>query len=94
MFGAILSAAGICGLVLGSGLSFCLRKKIAWIDPVICGAGLLISAPLIFAALWIVDQSVIAAFVLMFAGQVFLNMNWAVVVDISLVSSNDLHFSI
>ena len=72
--------------MLGSGLSLWLRKKIAWIDPVICGAGLLISCPLIFAALYISDQSVLWAFILMFIGQVFLNMNWAVVVDISLVS--------
>jgi len=84
IFGVILSAAGIVGLMLGSGLSLWLRKKIAWIDPVICGAGLLISCPLIFAALYISDQSVLWAFILMFIGQVFLNMNWAVVVDISL----------
>ena len=82
----MLSVAGICGLLLGSGLSLWLRKKIAWIDPVICGVGLLISVPLIFAALNIIDKSVIWAFVLMFLGQVFLNMNWAIVVDISLVS--------
>ena len=86
IFGSVLSAAGICGLMLGSGLSLWLRKKIAWIDPVICGAGLLLSCPLIFGALYISDQSVVWAFVLMFIGQVFLNMNWAVVVDISLVS--------
>ena len=82
-----MSAAGVVGLMLGSGLSLWLREKIAWIDPVICGGGLLLSAPLIFAALWIVDQNVVLAFVLIFVGQVFLNMNWAVVVDISLVSS-------
>ena len=86
IFGVVLSAAGIFGLMLGSGLSLWLRKKIPWIDPVICGAGLLISCPLIFAALYVSDQSVLWAFILMFIGQVFLNMNWAVVVDISLVS--------
>ena len=87
IFGIILSAAGICGLILGSGLSLWLRKKIAWIDPIICGIGLLMSVPLIFGALYVLDQSVTWAFILMFIGQVFLNMNWAVVVDISLVSN-------
>ena len=81
-----MSLAGICGLLLGSGLSLWLRKKIDWIDPVICGIGLLISAPLIFGALYILDKSVIWAFIIMFLGQVFLNMNWAIVVDISLVN--------
>ena len=85
IFGAMLSAAGITGLIFGSGLSFWLRKKIAWIDPVICGVGLLVSTPLIFGALYILDSSVTAALVLIFVGQIFLNMNWAVVVDISLV---------
>ena len=85
LFGIVLSIAGICGLALGSGLSFWLRKKFNWIDPVICGGGLLISAPFIFGALTLVDTNVTMAFVLMFIGQVFLNMNWAVVVDISLV---------
>ena len=86
IFGIILSLAGICGLLLGSGLSLWLRKKIDWIDPVICGVGLLISVPLIFGALYILDKSVIWAFIIMFLGQVFLNMNWAIVVDISLVN--------
>ena len=81
-----MSLAGICGLLLGSGLSLWLRKKISWIDPVICGVGLLVSTPLIFGALYILDKSVIWAFVIMFLGQVFLNMNWAIVVDISLVN--------
>ena len=88
IFGAILSAAGICGLILGSGLSFWLRKRLPWIDPVICGLGLLVSTPLIFVALYVLDTSVNTTFVLMFLGQIFLNMNWAVVVDISLVSFN------
>ena len=88
IFGAILSAAGICGLILGSGLSFWLRKRLPWIDPVICGLGLLVSTPLIFVALYVLDSSVNTTFVLMFFGQIFLNMNWAVVVDISLVSFN------
>jgi hypothetical protein len=32
------------------------------------------------------NDGVIGAFILMFFGQVFLNMNWAIVVDISLVN--------
>jgi hypothetical protein len=54
---------------------------------VICGVGLFISAPFIFSALAIAaNDGVIGAFILMFFGQVFLNMNWAIVVDISLVN--------
>ena len=77
LFGVVLCVAGVCGLLLGSGLSIWLRKRIAWIDPIICGIGLLVSSPLIFVALYITDQSVKMAFISMFFGQVFLNMNWA-----------------
>jgi len=84
LFGVVLCVAGVCGLLLGSGLSIWLRKKVAWVDPVICGIGLFVSSPLIFVALYITDKSVKMAFISMFFGQVFLNMNWAVVVDISL----------
>ena len=91
LFGVVLCVAGVCGLLLGSGLSIWLRKRFAWVDPVICGVGLLISSPLIFLALYITDHSVKLAFALMFLGQVFLNMNWAVVVDISLVNTAFFH---
>ena len=77
LFGVVLCVAGVCGLLLGSGLSIWLRKKIAWVDPVICGIGLLVSSPLIFVALYVTDKSVKMAFISMFFGQVFLNMNWA-----------------
>ena len=77
LFGVVLCVAGVCGLLLGSGLSIWLRKKVAWVDPVICGIGLFVSSPLIFVALYITDKSVKMAFISMFFGQVFLNMNWA-----------------
>jgi len=40
--------AGVAGLSLGSGLSYVLRKRFGWIDPVICGSGVLIAAPFVF----------------------------------------------
>ena len=71
-----------------AGLSFLLRPRLPWVDPVICGLGLLVSAPFCMAAVSVPAEGaggVVASFALMFVGQVFLNVNWAVVVDISLV---------
>ena len=52
----------------------------------ICGVGLLISAPFIYVLLGTaMSMNIAGTFVLMFLGQVFLNMNWAIVIDISLV---------
>ncbi len=85
IFGIVLSLSGVLGLAMGSGLSAYLREKIKWIDPVICGVGLLAATPFLFAGVATVAQGVIVAFVVIFFGETFLNMNWAVIVDISLV---------
>lgn len=82
--------AGVLGLCLGSGLSYKLRDRYQWVDPVICGVGLVVSAPFLFCALGYTKDGVVLAMVLVTIGEVFLNMNWAVVVDISLVNSRDL----
>ena len=84
VFGAELTAAGVIGLILGSGLSYVLRPRIAWIDPSICGLSMLIAAPFLFVAIAFADQFVAMTFVMVFFGELLLNMNWAVAVDIML----------
>ena len=86
LFGVIMSIAGVVGLTVGSGLSYWLRPKYKWIDPVLCGGGLHISSPIILTCMYICKESLIPAMVLLCIGQTFLNMNWAVSVDIALVS--------
>eukprot|EP00094_Tigriopus_californicus_P007790 TCALIF_07502-PA protein Name:"Similar to spin Protein spinster (Drosophila melanogaster)" AED:0.16 eAED:0.16 QI:0/0.75/0.55/1/0.75/0.77/9/69/476 len=84
IFGVIMCIAGVLGLCLGSGLSYKLRDRYPWVDPVICGVGLVVSAPFLFCALGYAQDGVVLALVLVTIGEAFLNMNWAVVVDISL----------
>ena len=57
-------------------------------DPVICGVGVLLSVPLTLPAIGMAKDDVVLAFVLIFVGQIFLNMNWAIIVDVSLVGLN------
>ena len=52
---------------------------------VICGVGVLLSVPLTLPAIGMAKDEVIRAFILIFVGQIFLNMNWAIIVDVSLV---------
>lgn len=85
VFGAELTVAGVIGLVMGSGMSYKLRDRFPWIDPTICGVSLLISSPFIFVGIGFAVESIALAMVMVFFGEVFLNMNWAVAVDISLV---------
>ncbi|XP_055384672.1 protein spinster [Condylostylus longicornis] len=83
-FGAITMVAGILGVPLGSYFSTVLVKRYPTVDPLICAFGLLISVPLLAAAMILVSKSAIAAYILVFVGELFLNMNWAVVCDMTL----------
>ena len=69
-----------------SGLSYKYRDRYPRLDPLICGFGLLSSAPFLYAGIALCKNDVWAAYALVFMGEVLLNMNWAVVVDISMVS--------
>ena len=89
-----MAVAGVLGLSLGSGLSYWLRPKYRRIDPLICGGGLLPSVILLLTSFIIAYDHIMAAYVLMFFGQVFLNMNWAVIVDMTLVSEKTRHLNV
>ena len=78
-------SAGLLGVPLGSYLSTRLNKTYPRVDPVICAMGLLLSAPLLAAAMLLVTGSAASAYALVFFGQLALNMNWAIVADILLV---------
>lgn len=84
-FGAITMTAGIVGVPLGSYLSTVLTKTYPRCDPVICAVGLLLSAPLIGAAMISVTYSAPLAYIFVFLGEVALNLNWAIVADMLLV---------
>lgn len=82
--------AGIVGLSLGSLLSQLLKPRIPFVDPIICGVGLITSAPLLLGTTYTCTQNTALTYVLLFLGQVTLNLNWAIVVDIVLVRNKKL----
>lgn len=77
--------AGIIGVPLGSILSQKMVKCFPTADPLICAFGLIFSVPLLTGAMILVTENSIATYVLIFLGQLSLNMNWAIVADILLV---------
>ncbi|XP_061397205.1 protein spinster [Musca vetustissima] len=83
-FGAITMIAGIIGVPLGSFLSTKLAKSFPTADPLICAFGLILSVPLMTGAMIIVSDNTVATYILIFFGQLSLNMNWAIVADILL----------
>uniref|UniRef100_A0A8D3D907 Protein spinster homolog 1 n=1 Tax=Scophthalmus maximus TaxID=52904 RepID=A0A8D3D907_SCOMX len=84
IFGAITCVTGVLGVASGVQVSRQLRKKTARADPLVCAAGLLLSAPFLYLAIVFAESSTIATYVFIFLGETFLSMNWAIVADILL----------
>lgn len=84
-FGALTMISGVIGVPLGSVLSTMLVKRFPKIDPLICSAGLFLSAPLLALCMILVSKNSIAAYILLFIGEVAVNLNWAINADILLV---------
>ncbi|XP_033208580.1 protein spinster [Belonocnema kinseyi] len=83
-FGLIAMVAGLIGVPLGSILAQKLRVCYSQADPLICAVGLLISAPLIFFGAVLAGINSTGCYLLIFAGQVFININWSIVADMLL----------
>lgn len=78
-------ASGMLGVPLGAWLGAALVKRWGRAHAVICGVGLLLSTPAMALAMLLTDNDPYAPFVLMFFGELALNLNWALVADMSLV---------
>lgn len=78
--------AGLTGVPLGSFLAQKLRQTNESCDPLICAFGLITSAPLVYLGLVVSPHSLNWGFFFVFFAEVSLNMTWAIVADILLVS--------
>lgn len=77
--------SGIIGVPLGTYLTQKLKKDSCRNDPIVCAVGLFISAPLLAAGMIIITANEPIAYVLVFFGEIALNLNWAIVADMTLV---------
>ena len=76
--------SGVIGVPIGSMWSTKWRPKNQRADPIICGAGILISALFLTLGIILCDSHVVLALVLIFLGEVSLNLNWSIVADMVL----------
>ncbi|XP_056432296.1 protein spinster homolog 1 isoform X1 [Gadus chalcogrammus] len=83
-FGIVTCVTGVLGVTSGMLVSRSLRKRTQRADPLVCAAGLLLSAPFLFLAIVFAQSSTVATYVFIFLGETFLSMNWAIVADILL----------
>ncbi|XP_029691859.1 protein spinster homolog 1 isoform X1 [Takifugu rubripes] len=84
LFGAITCVTGVLGVASGVQVSRLLRRRTGRADPLVCAAGLLLSAPFLYLAVVFAQASTVATYVFIFFGETFLSMNWAIVADILL----------
>lgn len=85
IFGVVTMASGLVGVPMGAWLGAALIERYPRAHAVICGVGLLVSAPAMALGMLLARDSFYAPFALMFFGEVALNLNWAIVADMSLV---------
>lgn len=76
--------SGIVGVPLGSVLSTKLKAKYPRADPLICAIGLLTSAVFLAVGVLVAGVNIYVAFLVLFIGEVMLNLNWSIVADILL----------
>ncbi|XP_077068382.1 protein spinster homolog 1 [Siphateles boraxobius] len=84
IFGGITVVSGILGVASGVQASKKLRTRTPRADPLVCAAGLLLSAPFLYLSIMFAQASTAATYVFIFLGETFLSMNWAIVADILL----------
>merc|ERR1712012_662335 len=84
VFGVITMMSGIIGVPLGSLASTKWRPKEPRADPLICGFGLATSSVFLCISLFTPNVNFFLAFVLIFLGEISLNLNWSIVSDILL----------
>ena len=86
--------AGLIGVPLGSIMAQKLRVRWHQADPLICAVGLLVSAPLLFFGIVVAGSHSIGCYILIFFGQLALNLNWSIAADMLLVNHRDNHSTI
>jgi len=84
IFGVVTMLAGLVGVSLGAFSATRLRPHYPRADPIVCAAGLLLSMPFMFGGAIMCEFNTNWAYVLLFFGQVFLNLNWSIVADMLL----------
>ncbi|KAJ3624989.1 hypothetical protein MTP99_018576 [Tenebrio molitor] len=83
-FGVVSMVSGIMGVPAGSFVAQHLRHRFPRIDAHLCGIGLLLSTPMVFAACLSASYSLTLCLTFVFFGEFFLNLTWSIVADILL----------
>ncbi|XP_054857808.1 protein spinster homolog 3 [Eublepharis macularius] len=84
IFGGMTVAVGILGVVIGAEAARRYKKINAQADPIICAVGMIASAPCLYLAIMLAQESLVVTYIFIALGEFLLSLNWAVVTDILL----------
>ncbi|XP_073514016.1 protein spinster homolog 1-like [Phyllobates terribilis] len=84
IFGGLTVISGILGVGTGAEIAKRCRKYNPRADPIVCAVGLLGSAIFLLLAIILADISLVATYVFIFIGTIFLTLNFSVSTDIRL----------
>ncbi|XP_044285959.1 protein spinster homolog 3 isoform X2 [Varanus komodoensis] len=84
IFGGMTIATGILGVIAGAEAARRYRKINPKADPLICALGSLTSAPCIYLAIILAQESTVATYIFIALAEFLLSLNWAIVADILL----------
>ncbi|CAF1015428.1 unnamed protein product [Adineta steineri] len=80
-FGIVACAAGIAGVILGSGIANLLRKRTARADPIVCGVAVLLALPFLVALLILSKTNLWVTWAGVFISETLFCSNWALTSD-------------
>jgi len=83
-FGIVMTLAGLLGVPGGSYVAQTLRHKYPNVDPIVCGASLLMAVPVLYFGFIVARYDIAWCYALTFLAGLLLNCNWAIVSDITL----------
>ncbi|XP_046653023.1 protein spinster-like [Daphnia pulicaria] len=84
VYGVISIVSGITAVIVGAIMGMKLRSKYPSADALICGVGMLLSAPFFYGFLVAGTEPLYWIYILSFIALWFINLNWALVGDILL----------
>ena len=84
LFGIIVTISGVTGVSLGALLSMKLRPRFPYVDPLICGFGLIVSTSSLAPGIAILTVDFWGSFSLIAFGLFALNLQWSVAADMTL----------
>ncbi|XP_077995244.1 protein spinster homolog 1-like [Glandiceps talaboti] len=84
IFGGITVATGVLGVALGAESARRWKKTNPRADPLVCAIGLIGCMPFLYFVITLAHRQEILSWILIFFGETFLSLNWAVTADILL----------